>query len=70
MPLLLAIVGAIFGSLLSAAYYLPPDHAPVREAPEWAGTVAPGNEPDHRVDPEYQRRTQLECMRSYQRKRR
>lgn len=44
---------------------LPP---PIRAAPEWRHTVAPGNEPDPRVDPEYQRRTQRACMREYRRR--
>jgi len=46
---------------------LPPDQAPVREAPEWARTVERGSTPDPRVDPKYQRQTQQRCMRWYQR---
>ena len=60
MILFLAILRAIFS--LPA---LPP--APVRPEPEWRHTVEPGHDPDDRVDPEYQRRTQRECMRAYQR---
>jgi len=49
---------------------LPPDQAPVREAPEWAHTVEPDNTPDDFVDPQYQRMTQRRYMRWYQRHRR
>lgn len=66
----MAVAGWIVGALLSLLYVLPPDQAPVREAPEWAGTVAAGNEPDPQVDPIYQRRTQRQYVRWYQRHRR
>lgn len=62
----LAVMGFLVGALLSLLYVLPPDHAPVRDAPQWAGTVAPGNDPDPQVDPSYQRQTQRRCMRWYQ----
>lgn len=65
-----AVVGWLVGALVSALYVLPPDQAPVREAPEWARTVERGSTPDYRVDPEYQRMTQRRCMRWYQRHRR
>lgn len=57
------ILGAIVGVCLGLLLHLPPDQAPVRDAPEWAGTVAPGNDPDPRVDPAYQRATQRRCQR-------
>lgn len=66
----LTALGWLVGVLVSVLYVLPPDQAPVREAPEWAGTVAAGNDPDPRVDPRYQRMTQRRCMRWYQRHRR
>ena len=66
----IAVVGWLVGTLVSVLYVLPPDQASVREAPEWAGTVAAGNDPDPQVDPSYQRQTQRRCMRWYQRRRR
>lgn len=66
--LAIAIAGAIAAVCLSLLTVLPGDHPPpVRPAPEWAGTVEPGNTPDDRVDPEYQRQTQRACMRNYKR---
>lgn len=65
-----AVAGWLVGMLLSLLVVLPPDQAPVREAPEWAHTVERGNEPDHWVDPKYQRMTQRRVWRSYQRRRR
>ena len=66
----IAVLGWLVGALVSVLYVLPPDQAPVREAPEWARTVAAGNDPDPQVDPSYQRSTQRECLRRYQRHRR
>lgn len=66
----IAVLGWLVGTLVSVLYVLPPDQAPVREAPEWARTVAAGNDPDPQVDPSYQRSTQRECLRRYQRRRR
>lgn len=63
----LAALGWLVGALVSALYVLPPDQAPVREAPEWSGTVAAGNDPDPQVDPSYQRSTQRACQRTYRR---
>jgi len=63
----MAVAGWIVGALLSLLYVLPPDQAPVREAPEWARTVERGSTPAPRVDPKYQRQTQQRCMRWYQR---
>ena len=59
----IAVAGWLVGTLVSVLYVLPPDQAPVREAPEWAGTVAVGNDPDPQVDSSYQRSTQRACMR-------
>lgn len=59
----LAALGWLVGALVSVLYVLPPDQAPVREAPEWAGTVAAGNDPDPQVEPSYQRSTQRACQR-------
>ena len=59
----IAVAGWLVGALVSVLYVLPPDQAPVREAPEWAHTVEAGNTPDDRVDPAYQRQTQRACMR-------
>jgi len=42
----------------------------MREAPEGAHTVERGNEPDDFVDPKYQRMTQRQYVRWYQRHRR
>ena len=63
----IAVLGWLVGTLVSVLYVLPPDQAPVREAPEWARTVERGSTPDPRVDPKYQRQTQQRCMRWYQR---
>ena len=59
----LTALGWLVGVLVSVLYVLPPDQAPVREAPEWAGTVAAGNDHDPQVDPSYQRSTQRACQR-------
>lgn len=65
----IAVLGWLVGTLVSVLYVLPPDQAPVREAPEWARAVAAGNDPDPQVDPSYQRITQRECLRRYNAKR-
>jgi hypothetical protein len=65
----IAVLGWIVGTLVSVLYVLPSDQEPVREAPEWAGRVAAGNDPDPQVDPSYQRSTQRECLRRYNAKR-
>lgn len=64
-----SVLGWLVGTLVSVLYVLPSDQAPVREAPQWAGTVAAGNDPDPQVDPSYQRITQRECLRRYNAKR-
>ena len=61
----IAVLGWLAGALVSMLYVLPPDQAPVSEAPQWAGRVAAGNDPDPQVDPSYQRITQRECLRRY-----